>query len=166
MTATFLILAVFTLLAGLAAVSLRNLVHCALCVALAFVGIAALFLLLDAQFIGLAQILISVGAIAVLIVFAILLTRSSGTSAGLPVLSRSWALGLGVALAGLVVMLWAIVNSPSLARQPTATATVQVKSIGNALLTTYVLPLEVVGLLLTAAVIGAAVLATHEKGGQ
>jgi NADH:ubiquinone oxidoreductase subunit 6 (subunit J) len=56
--------------------SLRNLVHCALALAVAFSGLAALYLQLDAQFVGFAEILVYVGAIAILIVFAILLTRS------------------------------------------------------------------------------------------
>ena len=60
--------------------SLRNLVHCALAMVVAFSGIAALYLQLDAQFVGFAEILVYVGAIAILIVFAILLTRSDASA--------------------------------------------------------------------------------------
>ena len=64
---------------GLAAVLLKNTVHCALALTVAFAGLALLFLELDAQFAGFAQILVYIGAVAILVVFAILLTRGSET---------------------------------------------------------------------------------------
>src|SRR5271156_3845892 len=75
MSAAFLLLAIVTVVAACAAMSLRGLVHCALALAVAFAGIGTLYLALGAQFLGLAQLLVYVGAIAVLIVFVILLTR-------------------------------------------------------------------------------------------
>src|SRR5580693_711780 len=74
MTASFLILAMMTLAGGVAAMTLRRLVHCALALTVAFAGLAGLYLNLGAEFAGLAQLLVYVGAIAILIVFAILLT--------------------------------------------------------------------------------------------
>ena len=71
--------------------TLRSLVHCALALAVAFAGIGTLYLSLGAQFLGLAQLLVYVGAIAVLIVFVILLTRGGESDAspliptGLPI---------------------------------------------------------------------------------
>ena len=73
----FAIIAVLTLASAVAAMSLRNLVHCALALTVTFAGLAAFYLQLDAQFVGFAQILVYVGAVAILIVFAILLTRGS-----------------------------------------------------------------------------------------
>src|SRR6478752_4184716 len=67
---------------ALAAVLLKNLVHCALALTVAFLGLALLFLRLDAQFAGFAQILVYVGAVAILVVFAILLTRGSEVPVG------------------------------------------------------------------------------------
>ena len=81
MTLLFLILAAVTLSGGVAAMTLRRLVHCALALTITFTGLAALYLSLDAQFAGLAQLLIYVGAIAILIVFAILLTPVTGSGA-------------------------------------------------------------------------------------
>lgn len=75
MSVPFLILAAVTLAGAGAAMTFRGLVHCALALAVAFAGIGALYLNLGAQFLGLAQLLVYVGAIAVLIVFVILLTR-------------------------------------------------------------------------------------------
>src|SRR5215471_11211338 len=96
MTPIFVILAIFTIGSALAAITMRNLVHCALALALTFSGLAAFYLQLNAQFVGFAQILVYVGAVAILIVFAILLTRSGGAETG-PVFSRSWLLGAGIA---------------------------------------------------------------------
>src|SRR6185436_13008892 len=94
----FFVLAAVTLAGAICAMSLRNLVHCGLCLALTFAGLAALYLQLSAQFAGLAQILVYVGAVAILIVFAILLTRSGepGTES---IFSSTWIVGAGVALA-------------------------------------------------------------------
>jgi NADH-quinone oxidoreductase subunit J len=68
-----------TVAGALAAVLLKNTVHCALALTVAFAGLALLFLKLDAQFAGFAQILVYIGAVAILVVFAILLTRGSET---------------------------------------------------------------------------------------
>src|SRR5258707_10595701 len=87
MSATFLILSAVTLIGACAAMVLRGLVHCALALAVAFAGLGTLYLNLGAQFLGLAQLLVYVGAIAVLIVFVILLTRGGDSDS--PPLSRA-----------------------------------------------------------------------------
>ena len=74
-----LLIAALAVAGGLAAVLLKNTVHCALALTVAFAGLAMMFLELDAQFAGFAQILVYIGAVAILIVFAILLTRGSET---------------------------------------------------------------------------------------
>ena len=71
----FIAIAILTLAAALAAAALPKLIHAALSFALAFVGIAAFFFLLGAEFVGLVQVFVYIGAVAVLIVFTILLTR-------------------------------------------------------------------------------------------
>src|SRR5438046_9887353 len=71
----FILIAMVTLAAALAAATLRSLMHAALSFAVALVGIAAFFFLLGAEFVGLALVFIYIGAVAVLIVFTILLTR-------------------------------------------------------------------------------------------
>ena len=83
MPASFYSIALFTLVSAFCAMSLRNLVHCALCLALSFLGVAGLFLHVNAGFVAFAQILVYVGAVAILIVFAILLTRNAENSADL-----------------------------------------------------------------------------------
>ena len=160
----FWILSVLTVAGGLAAVMLRNVVHCALALTVAFAGLALLFLQLDAQFAGFAQILVYVGAVAILVVFAILLTRSSETPAT-GVFSRTWLAGLAVAAAVFSVLGWAVMHSAAALPYQSAAPQVSVAEIGNALMERYVLPLEIIAVLLTAAMIGAVIIAMHEKGG-
>src|SRR5688572_10633968 len=67
MTVSFAIIAILTIGSAVAAMTLRNLVHCALSVAVTFAGLAALYLQLNAQFVGFAQILVYIGAVSILI---------------------------------------------------------------------------------------------------
>jgi NADH-quinone oxidoreductase subunit J len=163
MSLPFLILAFMTVAGGVAAMTLRRLVHCALALTVAFAGLAALFLNLGAEFAGLAQLLVYVGAIAILIVFAILLTRGGDTESD-PVFSPAALAGAAIALAVFAVLARAVLTSP-LVRSTAASAPPQTTmlQIGDALMQRYVLPLEVIALMLTAAMIGAVILALREK---
>jgi len=165
MSISFYILSALMLAGGLGAVMLRNAVHCALSLSVAFTGLALLFLQLDAQFAGLAQILVYVGAVAILVVFAILLTRTSEEIGESNVFSRTWLIGLILAAAVFAVLGWAVLRTAPMFPQPSAAPPVTVQEIGSALMGRYVLPLEIVALLLTAALIGAVIVATHEKEG-
>jgi NADH:ubiquinone oxidoreductase subunit 6 (subunit J) len=165
MSVIFYLIAAVTVAGGLAAVLLKNLVHCALAVTVAFGGIALLFLSLEAQFAGFVQILVYIGAVAILIVFAILLTRGSD----LPkdgVFSQTWLTGVAIASAVFAVIGFAVLNSVNAIPQQDAVPHVTVHDIGLALVGPYVLPLEIVALLLTAATVGAVIVAMHEKGGS
>ena len=165
MSFAFYVVAALTLAGGLAAVLLKNLVHCALALTVAFAGLALLFLQLDAQFVGFVQILVYIGAVAILVVFAILLTRGSETPKSSEIFSRTWLAGLAVSAAVFAVMGWAVLQAAPGLPQATAVPTVTVQEIGAALMGRYVLPLEIVALLLTAALIGAVIVAMHEKEG-
>jgi NADH-quinone oxidoreductase subunit J len=160
----FYLVSAMTVAGALAAVLLKPLVHCALAVTVAFAGLAFLFLSLDAQFAGFAQILVYIGAVAILIVFAILLTKGSE----LPrdgVFSRSWLAGVVISAAVFAALGWAILRSAWTLPHEAAVPAVTVHDIGVALVDRYVLPLEIVALLLTAATIGAVIVAMHEKEG-
>jgi NADH-quinone oxidoreductase subunit J len=164
MSFVFYILAALTLAGALAAVLLKNTVHCALALTVAFAGLALLFLQLGAQFAGFAQVLVYIGAVAILVVFAILLTRGSETPKD-GVYSRNWLSGLVIAAGVFAALGWAVLQSvPGLPRE-TAVPEVSVLQIGNALMTRYVLPLEIVAVLLTLALIGAVIVAMHQKVG-
>ncbi|MCI0744483.1 MAG: NADH-quinone oxidoreductase subunit J [Verrucomicrobia subdivision 3 bacterium] len=163
MDAGFVVFAGLTVISASAAMSLRNLVHCALCLTVTFAGLAALYLKLNAQFVGLAQILVYIGAVAILIVFAILLTRSDEQTLRATILSPAWWVGVLVGVAVFCALAAAICSS-ALAKRPAVPPTpVTVENIGDKLMTTYILPLEVIGLLLTAAMIGAVIIAMQER---
>jgi NADH-quinone oxidoreductase subunit J len=162
MTATFVIFAILVVVSAVAAMTLRNLVHCALALAVTFAGLAVLFLELQAQFVGFAQLLVYVGAVAILIVFAILLTRTAEPVSP-AVFSRSWPIGVGVALLVFGLIGGVILSSGSLPRETTVSPEASVRQIGDQLMQQYILPLEVLGLLLTAALIGAVIIAMKER---
>lgn len=158
-TAAFIVIAIITLSGALAAATLPRLIHAALSLVVVFVGVAAYFFLLGAEFVGLVQIFVYIGAVAVLIVFTILLTRRDTVSAR----GFNWG-GVIVALAVFGGLLWIILNTTSLALRAPRFEPLTVKQIGEALMTNYVWPLQCVGLLLTVALIGALILVMEEKG--
>ncbi len=168
MNFVFYVISGLAVAGALAAVLLKNTVHCALALTVAFAGLALLFLKLDAQFAGFAQILIYIGAVAILVVFAILLTRGSETPKD-GVYSKFPLTGLAIAAAVFAMLGWAVLHSasvlPGAGNTPAVAPTVTVMDIGNALMSRYVLPLEIVALLLTAALIGAVMVAMHDKEG-
>jgi len=158
MTVSFLILAALTIAGFAAAMTLRHMVHCILALTVGFVGLAMLYLLLGAQFVGFTQIIVYVGAVAILVVFAIMMTRSAGPFAQ-PALSASWIAGGIVALSLFALLAWAVVSGGSAFPIATTQPEAPVVAIGNTLMHTYALPLEITGVLLTAALIGAVIVA-------
>jgi NADH-quinone oxidoreductase subunit J len=156
-TASFIIIAVLTLTGALAAATLQKLMHAALCLVIAFVGIAAFYFLLGAEFVGLVQVFVYVGAVAVLIVFTILLTPREETPERF-----NWS-GVLVALAVFAGLIWAILKTRSISVAAPPIEALTVKRIGETLMTGYVWPLQCVGLLLTVALLGALILALEEK---
>lgn len=150
----FWVLSAVTLVAAGGVMVSRNLLHAVLFLILTFVGIAGFFVLLSADFLAMAQIIIYVGAIAVLVLFAILLTpRASRDNAETKMLLPAMLLSVCLAAVFLFVIhdaQWATVTqSPELGAS----------ELGEALLTTWVLPFEIASVLLTAALVGAIMLA-------
>ena len=157
-SAAFVIIAIFTLAAALAAATLPKLMHAALSFAVALLGLAAFFFLLAAEFVGLVLVFIYIGAVAVLIVFTILLTRRDvGKDRGV-----NWA-GVIIALAVFCGLTWSILKTQSISAVAPHIRALTVNGIGEALMTGYVWPLQCVGVLLTAALIGALILVMEEK---
>src|SRR5207248_4382197 len=122
----FLLIAIITLAGALAAAILPRLIHAALSLVVAFVGVAAAFFLLGAEVVGLIQIFVYVGAVAVLIVFTILLTRREVK----PAREFNWA-GVIVAFAVLGALLWAIFRTPDTAVTAPDPKILTVKQIGE-----------------------------------
>ncbi|MEI8340400.1 MAG: NADH-quinone oxidoreductase subunit J [Verrucomicrobiota bacterium] len=153
----FVIIGILTLAGALAAAILPKLIHAALCLVMAFIGIAAFYFLLGAEFVGLAQILVYVGAVAVLIVFTILLTRREQEDAHVPV---NWG-GVLVGVAVFAALMYVLLKTP-LPGTP-GVEVVTVKQIGLVMMADYVWPLEAIGVLLTAALIGSLILVLEKK---
>lgn len=158
--AIFYILAAFTVWAAGVVVLGKNIVRAAVALIFSFCGVAGLYVLLEAEFLAAVQVLIYVGGITILLLFAIMLTsRISATAARVVndqvVLSALVGVGL---LAGLC---YAVLSGiPSIVGPPQLPETSPF--LGRALLTTYALPFEVVSVLLLAGMVGAIVLARKE----
>ena len=114
--------------------------------------------MLGAEFVGLVQVFVYVGAVAVLIVFTILLTRRDVEK----VRAFNWS-GALIALAVFAGLSWAILQTPTLETVAPQIPALTVKHIGEVLMTDFVWPLQCVGLLLTAALIGALILVMNEE---
>jgi NADH-quinone oxidoreductase subunit J len=157
----FLLLAVVGGLAGVAVVTSRNVVHAALWLVVALASVAGVYLLLAAPFVAFVQVIIYVGAIVVLLLFGIMLTRAP---VGRRVLdnsprARAGALVIGAAVfVMLTVFLVDAFGGERIAvRAATATA-----ALGDSIFRNFVLPFEAVSVLLLAALIGAIVLARRD----
>lgn len=160
MTIAFYILATVAVLSALAAVRLRNLVHATLCLMGLFVALAGIYVLLMAEFIAAVQILVYVGAIGILILFAIMLTQHVTGEQKETIDSLGGLWGLAAATGVLLMLLLPGILLTSMPTQPTvAEVTPSVRDLGLSLMTPYTIALQAMGLLLTVALIGAVVIA-------
>jgi NADH-quinone oxidoreductase subunit J len=154
----FFVFAGMSAIASLFAVTTRNVVHAALGLAAALVGAAGLFILFGAEFVGLAQVLIYVGAVVILFLFGIMLTSTPGK----PVVDNDQR-----GLAALVALgVFGVLTGGILATFGSRTIDFDVAfpttELGNAIFTTWILPFEAVSILLLAALVGAIVLARRD----
>ncbi len=163
----FLIAAALTLGAGVLVVTARNLVHAALALIVTFFGVAVLFVLLEAGFLAAVQVVLYIGAIAILIIFAIMLTRRVMQDTG-PQVNRQWWLAGIIALA-LFVALWLVLQqvpgfvasvAPAEAIPPDSLA-----ALGRSLVdpNQYMLPFELASVLLLVALVGSIVIAGDKR---
>ena len=149
----FWALSILTLVAAGGVMVSRNLLHAVLFLIVAFIGVAGFFVLLSAEFIAMAQIVIYVGAISVLILFAIVLTPQSVRDNSETAMVGP-AILLGVALAAVFLFVIHDTVWATAAGDPGISA----RDLGRALLSTWVLPFEIASVLLTAALVGAIML--------
>ena len=157
----FIFLALGTLGAAVMVVTSQNLMRSALWLILAFFGIAGIFVMLDAEFLAVTQILIYVGAIAMLIIFAIMLTRGM-MDPKQPRFNQQWGVVGGFA-ALLFVVLTVLVTRNT---WPVAVAAVPPDTIiqlGRDFVGPYVVPFEVASVLLVVAMIGAIIVARERE---
>jgi NADH-quinone oxidoreductase subunit J len=169
MTILFLITAVVILASAVMVVSSRNLVHAALWLVSTLFGVAVLYTLLNAGFLAVVQVVIYIGAIAILFIFAVMLTRREMRDHG-PGLNKNWWVSALVSIltfGGLAVLLssWSGFSQTSAAIPSGFDA---VGALGEALISpdAFVLPFEVASVLLVAALVGAVYIAFNPRIGD
>ena len=156
----FGLIAAAIVLAALRVVTTRNIVHAALYLIIVLAGVAAQYFLLGAEFIGTAQILIYLGAIVVLFLFGIMLTRAPLTGESSLDNDQRWLAGL-VGLLLLAVMSYALIDQFDDQELPADTVQ-RTSQVADSIFSTYLVPFEVVSVLLLAALVGAIVIARKD----
>ncbi|BCV21051.1 NADH-quinone oxidoreductase subunit J family protein [Moorella sp. Hama-1] len=157
----FWLLAAITIAAALAVVLLKNIVHSALYLVLTFAGVAGLYILLQAEFLAAVQILVYAGAVAILIVFAVMLTRRGDIQASN--LFNINYLAAGVVSLALFIVILLATGRMTWTGTPGAAPASNVGAIADAFLGRFAIPLEVAAVLLLVAMVGAILLA---RGGK
>ncbi len=155
----FYLVAVLTVIAALGVVTVPNAVHAALLLIASLLGTATFYILLSSEFLALVQVLIYAGAVATIILFALMLIRPRDIGA---LTSSQWPLA---ALAGgvLVVVLLVAVGATDWPRDAGQVTTVSLQTLGDALFRRWAVPFEVASVVLLVALVGAIVIARHES---
>jgi NADH:ubiquinone oxidoreductase subunit 6 (subunit J) len=157
----FLVLAGTMLGAALTVVLGRDIIRSGLAMIVSFAALAGIYVMLDAPLVAAAQVLVYIGAISILVLFAIMLTQTKAGPARLVFHHQAWAGAIAAIV--LAAMLVGVVTStpwPDTVGHQLHTAT---DALARMLFSDYVLPLEVVSVLLLAAVIGGVFLAKREE---
>ena len=160
----FLVVAGLTLASSVMVVSARRVMHAALYLVLTLLGVAVMFATLESSFFTVVQVVVYIGAIAILIIFAVMLTRPDIQEKGSAFNRGAWLAGLAAALvfAGITatLSLW-----QSFGAQRSSSVTEDVTALGVALVSpnAYVLPFEVASVLLIGALIGAIYIAGEQQ---
>ena len=172
----FFILAAITLTSAVVVVTIRNLFHAALALMVSFLGVAGIYVLLEAGFLGMAQLLVYIGAISILIIFAIMMTRRLMQTSETPFNSQAVAalVGSAVTLVILVVVIARLYTlTPStetfLGAAPAVDPAIidsSVARMGRSFVSAdaYFLPFELASVLLLAALVGSIVIAWPRSG--
>ncbi|MEE2682873.1 MAG: NADH-quinone oxidoreductase subunit J [Actinomycetota bacterium] len=156
----FAILALLMIVAAFKVVSTKNIVHAALWLVLVLAGVAGQFLLLGAEFVGVTQILVYIGAVIVLLLFGVMLTKASiGEEENINMPNR--ALPAVIATLMFAVMSYAIIDTYRGEKLPEETVT-NAATVSDSIFSDFIIPFEAVSVLLLAALIGAVVIARKE----
>jgi NADH:ubiquinone oxidoreductase subunit 6 (subunit J) len=160
----FIIIAALILGSAVAAILLRNLIHSALLLIASWAGVAAFYLWAGAEFVAFAQVLVYVGAISMVVLFAVLLTRQN-PRAELPAAPASIfrALSAAVVVGGVGALISSAVLATRFPAPSAAAPSATVKQIGLDLMQTHGAALFILGVLLTVALLGATVIAATDR---
>ena len=158
--ALFVLLAGTMLASGLAVVVMRDIIRCGLAMMVCFGALAGIYVMAGAPLVGAAQVLVYIGAISVLVLFAIMLTQTKSAPSRLTF--QTQAAPSAVAAVVLLVVVLLAIGSTTWGGGPERSDT-KTSEVAVALFGPYVLPFEVVGVLLLAAVIGGVFLAKRDR---
>jgi NADH-quinone oxidoreductase subunit J len=159
--AFFAVIAVVAVVAALKMVTSNNVVHAALYLLVVLSAVAAVYIILGAEFVAATQILVYLGAIMVLLLFGVMLTRARiGTEANLDHEQR-W-IGALVAVALLAVMAYSLWEGFSDTELPETLSPTRTRVVSDEIFSTYLVPFEALSVLLLAALIGAVVVARRD----
>ena len=162
----FLLVALFTLGSGFMVVTTRNLVHAALWLVSSLFGVAVTYALLNATFLAVVQVVVYIGAIAILFIFAVMLTRKDMRDQG-PQMNRNWWVGALLSVFTFVGLFFLLQGWSGLSKTAAdiPAGFDSISELGNALVSpnAYVLPFEVASVLLVAALVGAVYVAFNRK---
>ncbi len=156
-------LALLMLVAGLAVVTMRDIIRCGLAMIVCFLALAGIYVILGAPMVAAAQVIVYIGAISVLILFAIMLTQDKVGSAQLVFQTQAVPAAIASVLLALVGILAILATDWGELAEHLHIATDQLARI---LFADWVLPFEIVGVLLLAAVIGGVYVAKRERGSE
>jgi NADH:ubiquinone oxidoreductase subunit 6 (subunit J) len=155
----FVVLSATLLVSALMVVTLRDIIRCGLALIVSFASLAGIYALLGDPLIAATQVLVYIGAISILILFAIMMTQTKDAPARLVFQTQAWLAAGAAAVIAVVIAATVLATTWPAGGQRLWTATADVAHL---LFHDYVLPFEVVSVLLTAAVVGAVYLARRE----
>jgi len=158
----FFLLSIVMICGAVFMVSLTKVVHMVIALAAVFLGVAGMFVLLSAEFLAFVQVLIYAGAVSILMIFGIMMTKHRDEAAEVTRPAKQWLGGMG-ALVLFGILFYAIRSTEFPQQEPFTGGDNNVMEIGKALFTSYVIPFELVSVLLTVAFIGAIAVAKKEE---
>jgi NADH-quinone oxidoreductase subunit J len=150
------------LVSGLLVVTMRDIIRCGLAMIVCFGALAGIYVLMGAPLLGAAQVIVYIGAISVLILFAIMLTETKDAPARLVFQTQAGAAALASVVIAIVIALAIVATDWG---EEAARVAVDTRDMAITLFTSFVFPFEIVSVLLLAAVIGGVFLAKREPGG-
>ncbi|MEO5964999.1 MAG: NADH-quinone oxidoreductase subunit J [Candidatus Limnocylindrales bacterium] len=159
----FMILAGVMLGAALLVVTMKDIIRCGLAMIVSFAALAGLYVLAGATVVAAAQVLVYIGAISVLILFAIMLTQTKAGPSSLVFQTQAFPAAIAAAILALLI---AIVIAATDWGDTAKRIVTPVRDLARSLFTDFILPFEIVSVLLLSAVIGGVFLAKRERGGN
>jgi NADH:ubiquinone oxidoreductase subunit 6 (subunit J) len=158
----FMTLAAIMLIAGLLVVTMRDIIRCALAMIVCFAALAGIYVIAAAPLVAATQVLVYIGAISVLVLFAIMLTETKAAPSRLVFQTQAAPAGVAGVLLAIVIALGVLSTTWPITGTVYQTDTT---TVAETLFGSFVLPFEIVSVLLLAAVIGGVFLAKREHGG-